>query len=327
MNYSLLSILLIGAFVILVICSIMILFFRVRFLSFNEYKKKDKRYKYGYNHLAISIMKGIIELLFIPAVVGVILDKKNNNTGLFILLILYIVAWIILTAFDFLLDKTYKLQESKEKESGEKNSNFQKSNFSSNYKPFILLIIFAFLIILLLCVNSKMSLEINAILIVPVVLFLVLSIILSRRKRITKINITILNIISICCMGILLGLVGSLSIKATTKAAATPATPNKLSKEVDDLKKSNHKLEGKLEQEEEINQQNKKYSKKTVNKNYKTNIYIKSVTNSTINRIIKNKPHDPHTPTKKSPSPKKPPYQDPKGKLPNTGEAKGFWQW
>lgn len=104
-----------------------------------------------------------------------------------------------------------------------------------------------------------------------------------------------------------------------------PGAPNGLSKKMDDLEKSNHRLEVKLKEERKINIQNKNYIKKVFKENRKTNINIKKIINN--KKIIKIIKSGPHTPTKKSPSPKKPVYQNPKGKLPDTGEAKGFWQW
>ena len=94
-------------------------------------------------------------------------------------------------------------------------------------------------------------------------------------------NVTIAAAISIS-LAVALTAWGSISANA---AMELPGAPNGLSKKMDDLEKSNHRLEVKLKEERKINIQNKNYIKKVFKENRKTNINIKKIINN--KKIIK----------------------------------------
>lgn len=333
MNHSLLlSILLIEVSMIISICITMTMF-----ILQNKGNRQDKEYRYYFGHLLSLDTLGISVTLFIFSIIFVTSDR-NNNLWMLILAIssaLYIVFWTAFVVRIFLILSNYELNKYTEKTKWENKLRYlyQKRNRDLHLCRNLAI---AFVIFIVCAVTLYFGFKISlywfvlAALLILVVAMIFALILVVRNVADSNIsikntnNITIATVISIS-LTLALTAWGSISANA---AMELPGAPNGLSKKMDDLENSNHKLELKLEHEDKINIQNKNSLKKVVKENHKTNINIKKITNNTtINRIMKSKPHDPHTPTKKSPSPKKPPYQDPKGKLPDTGEAKGFWQW
>ena len=333
MNHSLLlSILLIVITLMASVCIVMILF-----LCLNKYNGKDKWYKYSRRHLMILVAQGMSITIFITSIYAVI-SNKNNNLWLLILsvsLASYIAFWIVAIIYNFRMLVNYELNEYKEEKNWEEKENSLKGfNIRKKYEQnqfwylIIALVIFAICAIIL---QSIFKISLYWLTLTGLVIA-VASILLFFMRNVENNNVNIKNVKNITVtiaisISLALGLIAWGSISASA-AMELPGAPNGLSKKIDNLEKSNHRIEAKLKKERKTNIQNKKYIKKVVKESHKTNINIKKITNNTtINRIMKSKPHDPHTPTKKSPSPKKPPYQDPKGKLPDTGEAKSFWQW
>lgn len=265
----------------------------------------------------------------------VVLDRSNNSwiSILVIFLTLYIVLLAPLVVHVLLMLSNYELNERKEGIIWEEEKNNYLSNEREHYLSFSFSITIVSFILCILILNFAFKITLYW-LVLALLLTLVVAIIFSLVlivRNITNINssisiksthnVTIAAAISIS-LAVALTAWGSISANA---AMELPGAPNGLSKKMDDLEKSNHRLEVKLKEERKINIQNKNYIKKVFKENRKTNINIKKIINN--KKIIKIIKSGPHTPTKKSPSPKKPVYQNPKGKLPDTGEAKSFWQW
>lgn len=334
MNHSLLlSILLIEVSLIISMCSTMTLF-----LWLNRDNREDKEYKYYFGHILSLDTLGINATLFIFSIMFIISDRNNNLWTLIFAIIfatffsLYIILGTVLVVRIFLILNDYELNKYKEKRKNSFRYLYKKRSRNLHLDLYLAIALGIFIVCLvILNVGFKISLYW---LVLAILLTLVVAIIFSLVlivRNITNINssisiksthnVTIAAAISIS-LAVALTAWGSISANA---AMELPGAPNGLSKKMDDLEKSNHRLEVKLKEERKINIQNKNYIKKVFKENRKTNINIKKIINN--KKIIKIIKSGPHTPTKKSPSPKKPVYQNPKGKLPDTGEAKGFWQW
>lgn len=332
MNHSLLlSILLIEFSIIIPMCVTMT-FFILR----NKDNRKDKKYKYYFRYLSLLYVLGLTVMALAFFVKFVVLDRSNNSwiSILVIFLTLYIVLLAPLVVHVLLMLSNYELNERKEGIIWEEEKNNYLSNEREHYLSFSFSITIVSFILCILILNFAFKITLYW-LVLALLLTLIVAMIFVLAlvvRNIANNNVSINNtnnvtIVAVISISLALGLIAWGSISASA-AMELPGAPNGLSKKIDDLEKSNHRIEAKLKKERKTNIQNKKYIKKVVKESHKTNINIKKITNNTtINRIMKSKPHDPRTPIKKSPSPKKPPYQDPKGKLPDTGEAKGFWQW
>ena len=305
------------------------------FILRNKDNRKDKKYKYYFRYLSLLYVLGLTVMALAFFVKFVVLDRSNNSwiSILVIFLTLYIVLLAPLVVHVLLMLSNYELNERKEGIIWEEEKNNYLSNEREHYLSFSFSITIVSFILCILILNFAFKITLYW-LVLALLLTLVVAIIFSLVlivRNITNINssisiksthnVTIAAAISIS-LAVALTAWGSISANA---AMELPGAPNGLSKKMDDLEKSNHRLEVKLKEERKINIQNKNYIKKVFKENRKTNINIKKIINN--KKIIKIIKSGPHTPTKKSPSPKKPVYQNPKGKLPDTGEAKGFWQW
>lgn len=331
MNHSLLLSMLLIEFSIIISMCVTMTFFILR----NKDNRKDKKYKYYFRYLSLLYVLGLTVMALAFFVKFVVLDRSNNSwiSILVIFLTLYIVLLAPLVVHVLLMLSNYELNERKEGIIWEEEKNNYLSNEREHYLSFSFSITIVSFILCILILNFAFKITLYW-LVLALLLTLVVAIIFSLVlivRNITNINssisiksthnVTIAAAISIS-LAVALTAWGSISANA---AMELPGAPNGLSKKMDDLEKSNHRLEVKLKEERKINIQNKNYIKKVFKENRKTNINIKKIINN--KKIIKIIKSGPHTPTKKSPSPKKPVYQNPKGKLPDTGEAKGFWQW
>lgn len=331
MNHSLLLSILLIEFSIIISMCVTMTFFILR----NKDNRKDKKYKYYFRYLSLLYVLGLTVMALAFFVKFVVLDRSNNSwiSILVIFLTLYIVLLAPLVVHVLLMLSNYELNERKEGIIWEEEKNNYLSNEREHYLSFSFSITIVSFILCILILNFAFKITLYW-LVLALLLTLVVAIIFSLVlivRNITNINssisiksthnVTIAAAISIS-LAVALTAWGSISANA---AMELPGAPNGLSKKMDDLEKSNHRLEVKLKEERKINIQNKNYIKKVFKENRKTNINIKKIINN--KKIIKIIKSGPHTPTKKSPSPKKPVYQNPKGKLPDTGEAKSFWQW
>lgn len=106
---ALFKILAFASFFMVIICIIMNKRFPVNIYSFPEYKSKAKNYRFEYNHLAITLFKGLLEMTVISGFINVISDEQHGSI-LLLFLVPYILLWIGLCMYDFLVTKTNEIE-------------------------------------------------------------------------------------------------------------------------------------------------------------------------------------------------------------------------
>lgn len=291
MNHSLLLSILLIEFSIIISMCVTMTFFILR----NKDNRKDKKYKYYFRYLSLLYVLGLTVMALAFFVKFVVLDRSNNSwiSILVIFLTLYIVLLAPLVVHVLLMLSNYELNERKEGIIWEEEKNNYLSNEREHYLSFSFSITIVSFILCILILNFAFKITLYW-LVLALLLTLVVAIIFSLVlivRNITNINssisiksthnVTIAAAISIS-LAVALTAWGSISANA---AMELPGAPNGLSKKMDDLEKSNHRLEVKLKEERKINIQNKNYIKKVFKENRKTNINIKKIINN--KKIIK----------------------------------------